>query len=46
MNMMYVGCESGDDEVLELVNKGENYNSSLAALTKIKQAGMQRVLTS
>jgi radical SAM superfamily enzyme YgiQ (UPF0313 family) len=41
LTMMYVGCESGDDEVLELVNKGENYDSSLAALTKIKQAGMQ-----
>jgi len=41
LNMMYVGCESGDDEVLELVNKGENYDSSLAALIKIKQAGMQ-----
>lgn len=41
LDLMYVGCESGDDEVLELVNKGENYDSSLAALTKIKQAGMQ-----
>ncbi len=40
LNLMYVGCESGDDEVLELVHKGECYGSSLEALTKIKQAGM------
>ena len=38
---MYVGCESGDDEVLELVDKGETFESSLLALTKIKQAGMK-----
>jgi radical SAM superfamily enzyme YgiQ (UPF0313 family) len=39
--LMYVGCESGDDEVLAIVEKGETYQSSLDALTKIKQAGMQ-----
>jgi len=37
----YVGCESGDDKVLELIEKGETYNSSLIALNKIKQAGMK-----
>jgi radical SAM superfamily enzyme YgiQ (UPF0313 family) len=41
LTLMYVGCESGDDEVLALVEKGETYQSSLDALTKIKQAGMQ-----
>jgi len=41
LNLMYVGCESGDNEVLRLVNKGEDYDSSLIALTKIKQAGMK-----
>jgi len=41
LTLMYVGCESGDNEVLELVSKGENFDSSLAALTKIKQAGMK-----
>lgn len=41
LTLMYVGCESGDDEVLELIEKGESYQSSLAALTKIKQAGMK-----
>jgi radical SAM superfamily enzyme YgiQ (UPF0313 family) len=37
--LYYVGCESGDDLVLERVSKGENYSSSLAALRKIKAAG-------
>lgn len=41
LSLMYVGCESGDDEVLELVEKGENYQSSLEALQKIKAAGMK-----
>ena len=41
LSLMYVGCESGDDQVLQLVEKGENYQSSLAALHKIKAAGMK-----
>lgn len=41
LSLMYVGCESGDDEVLQLVNKGETYQSSLEALQKIKSAGMK-----
>ena len=39
LELFYVGCESGDDLVLERVNKGENFDSSLAALNKIKDAG-------
>lgn len=39
--LMYVGCESGDDEVLAGIQKGETYDSSLSALQKIKQAGMK-----
>jgi radical SAM superfamily enzyme YgiQ (UPF0313 family) len=39
LNLFYVGCESGDDLVLDRVNKGENFDSSLAALQKIKRAG-------
>ena len=42
LKMAYVGCESGDDEVLERVNKGETYESSLSALDKLGQAGMTR----
>ncbi len=41
LTLMYVGCESGDDLVLEKVSKGESYQSSLSALTKIKLAGMR-----
>jgi radical SAM superfamily enzyme YgiQ (UPF0313 family) len=41
LSLMYVGCESGDDLVLEKVAKGETYTSSLDALHKIKQAGMK-----
>lgn len=41
LSLMYVGCESGDDEVLERVQKGESFDSSLEALQKIKQAGMK-----
>ena len=39
LELFYVGCESGDDLVLERVNKGENFDTSLAALKKIKAAG-------
>jgi len=39
LSLFYVGCESGDNLVLERVNKGESFDSSLAALKKIKAAG-------
>jgi len=41
LKLMYIGCESGDDQVLALIEKGETYQSSLIALNKIKQAGMK-----
>jgi radical SAM superfamily enzyme YgiQ (UPF0313 family) len=41
LKLMYIGCESGDDQVLALIEKGETYQSSLIALKKIKQAGMK-----
>ncbi len=41
LSLMYVGCETGDDELLELIAKGETFESSLAALGKIKAAGMR-----
>lgn len=40
--MLYVGAESGDDEVLERVNKGETYASTEEALSKAGDAGLQR----
>ena len=41
LSLLYVGCESGDDEVLTRIQKGEDYQSSVEALHKIKQAGMK-----
>ncbi|MBT8768356.1 radical SAM protein [Metapseudomonas boanensis] len=40
--MAYVGAESGDDEVLERVSKGETFESSLSALDKLGEAGITR----
>lgn len=40
LGMLYVGCESGDNEVLEAVSKGETYDSQKDALLKIKAAGI------
>ncbi|WJN61463.1 radical SAM protein [Pseudomonas sp. SO81] len=42
LKMAYVGCESGDDEVLARVNKGETFESSISALDKLGQAGITR----
>ena len=41
LSLMYVGCETGDDLLLEKIRKGETFDSSLAALQKIKSAGMK-----
>lgn len=41
LSLMYVGCETGDNELLGIINKKETYQSSLSALVKIKQAGMK-----
>ncbi|HCP54248.1 MAG: radical SAM protein [Pseudomonadaceae bacterium] len=42
LGMAYIGCESGDDEVLARINKGETYESSLSALEKLGEAGITR----
>lgn len=42
LKMVYVGAESGDDQVLERVNKGETYASTLSALSKLGEAGIKR----
>ncbi len=41
LKMVYVGCESGDDKVLEFVHKGESYLSQREALFKLKDAGIK-----
>jgi radical SAM superfamily enzyme YgiQ (UPF0313 family) len=42
LSMAYVGAESGDDEVLARVNKGETQASTLDALNKLGEAGITR----
>ncbi|OUR95946.1 radical SAM protein [Gammaproteobacteria bacterium 42_54_T18] len=41
LTMVYVGCESGDDKVLECIQKGETFETSKAALVKLKSAGIK-----
>jgi len=42
LKLVYVGAESGDNEVLARVNKGETYESTRSALVKLQQAGITR----
>ncbi len=41
LGILYVGAESGDDQVLKFISKGETWQSTLEALQKIKQAGIK-----
>ncbi len=41
LSLLYVGCETGDDELLDIIDKGESYHSSLSALLKMKKAGLK-----
>jgi radical SAM superfamily enzyme YgiQ (UPF0313 family) len=40
LKLLYVGIESGDDEVLNAVDKGETRSSIISSLMKAKQAGI------
>ncbi|MGO8952058.1 MAG: radical SAM protein [Rhodomicrobium sp.] len=42
LSLVYVGAESGDDEVLAGVNKGETSATTLEALGKLGEAGIKR----
>jgi radical SAM superfamily enzyme YgiQ (UPF0313 family) len=42
LKIVYVGAESGDDEVLERVSKGETFASTRDALLKLGEAGISR----
>jgi radical SAM superfamily enzyme YgiQ (UPF0313 family) len=42
LSIAYVGAESGDDDVLAKVNKGETFASTAEALDKLQQAGIRR----
>ena len=40
LNLLYVGIESGDNDVLKAVNKGETFDTIVSGLNKSKQAGI------
>jgi radical SAM superfamily enzyme YgiQ (UPF0313 family) len=40
--LVYIGCETGDDLVLDRIDKGETWQSSLDALLKLHKAGIRR----
>lgn len=42
LSMVYVGAESGDDQVLAAVKKGETFESTCDALEKLGKAGITR----
>jgi radical SAM superfamily enzyme YgiQ (UPF0313 family) len=44
LSLVYIGCESGDDTVLAAVSKGETYQTSIDALSKLKEAGIKALL--
>ena len=41
LKLLYVGIESGDDELLERINKGEDFESTSIALQKARKAGIK-----
>ncbi len=41
LKLIYVGAESGDDELLARVDKGETHDSTAEALLRAKQAGLK-----
>lgn len=41
LKLLYVGIETGDDELLKLINKSESYYSTLDGVLKAQQAGIE-----
>ena len=41
LDLVYVGIESGDDEVLSMINKGETFRSTVDGLLKAREAGIK-----
>ena len=41
LDLAYVGAESGDDEVLRNINKGETFKTTTEGLLKAKEAGIK-----
>jgi radical SAM superfamily enzyme YgiQ (UPF0313 family) len=45
LNLVFVGLESGDQEVLDLVNKGATVENQIGAVKKANEAGIQTSVT-
>ncbi|WP_461641438.1 radical SAM protein [Labilibaculum euxinus] len=41
LKLLYVGIESGDDELLKAIDKGENFESTSHALQRARKAGIK-----
>jgi len=41
LKLLYIGIESGDDELLKLINKGETSASTIEGINKAQKAGIQ-----
>lgn len=41
LKLIYVGIETGDDELLKMVNKDETFSSTIEGLLKAKEAGIK-----
>lgn len=42
LKQVYVGAESGDDFILESINKGETHESTVESLNRLAEAGIKR----
>jgi len=40
LKLLYIGIETGDDELLKLINKGETFNSTVGGVLKAHAAGI------
>lgn len=45
LGIVYVGLESGDDEILKAINKGIDANHIVEAVRRVKEAGIQSSVT-
>lgn len=41
LGLVYIGAESGDDQLLQLIQKGETFGSTVDALQKLRQADIK-----
>lgn len=45
LEMLYIGFESGDDEILRKINKGLTYKDYISAMAKCKEVGFKTSIT-